>query len=163
MITRQQFIDAVIDSCQDIFEMMQLPLALSEKMFERPLPFDSDNTHINGDILALLGLTGTYSGVMQLNFTSELALKMASWMMQTHYSEFNSEVLESIGELANMIAGGLKNRLSTEQNELFNMSIPLVVSGKDKSVYHGTDKEYIFVPIETQADTFFVILILDRN
>lgn len=161
MITREQFIDAVIATCGEIFEMM-LPVHLTPSMAERPLPFDFHTT-IKTDIIAILGLTGNYSGLMQLSLPFDLALKMAGWLMQETYHEESPEVFESIGELLNLIAGGLKNRLSTQDADIFELSIPLVISGQDKNVYHGTDKEYIFIPIETDQGLFFITLVLDRN
>jgi len=162
MIMREQFINGVIEACRDIFTML-LPLKLTENMDQRPLPFSFENARIQTDIVAILGLTGRYSGVIQLNLSTELTLKLAGWLMHESYQELSSEVLESIGELLNLIAGGLKNRLSTPESDLFELSIPLLISGQDKSVYHGTDKEYIFIPIETDQGIFFVTLVLDRN
>ena len=162
MITREQFIDAVIASCAEIFEMV-LPLKLSNRMNERPLPYNFQTASIKTDILAILGLTGHCSGLIQLSLPYDLSLKLAGWMMQETYNELNSEVFESIGELLNLIAGGLKNRLSSQELDIFEISIPFVISGQDKSVYHGTDKEYIFIPIDTDQGLFFITLVLDQN
>lgn len=162
MIKREQFIDAVIAACNEIFAMM-MPISMTDKMQQRPLPFESSPEKITGDVIANLGLTGQHSGNISLYLNETMALKMAGWLMQEDYHELNSEVFESVGEVVNLIAGGLKNRLSSEEEDIFDMSIPLVISGRDKQIFHGTDKEYIVVPIETDQGLFFVTLVLDRN
>lgn len=162
MIKKEQFIEAILDSCAEIFEMM-LPLTLTERMQQRPLPFTFEPENIYGEIIANLGLTGKYSGNISLYLPEQLALNMAGWLLQDAYTEINSDVLESVGEVINLIAGGLKNRLSSEEEDIFDMSIPLVISGRDKMLFHGSDKEYIPVPVETDKGLFFVTLVLDRN
>lgn len=160
MIAREQFVDAVIAACEEIFELM-LPLQLSPAMRQRPLPFAAEPADC--DILATLGLTGHCSGNISLYLSEPLAIKLAGWLMHEDYHKLSAEVFESIGELINLIAGGLKNRLSSEEQDLFDLSIPLVISGKDKQVFHGTDKECIPVPVDTDQGLFYVILVLDRS
>ena len=161
MMNKEQLIDGIIDACVEIFEMM-LPMSLTEKMSQRPLPFELLAPNPNDDIVASIGLTGENSGTISLSVEPGLALKMAGWMMECEYSELNSEVFEAVGEIINMIAGGLKNRLSSNETEFFNMSIPIVISGKDKHIFHGRDKECVVVPIETNHGLLYVTLVLDH-
>lgn len=159
---KEHWIEGVIDACVEIFEMM-LPLKLSEKMQERPLPFPMNFAALEYDVIASLGLTGTFSGMISLHLSQELGLKLAGWMMDESYSEFSDEVYESIGEMVNMIAGGLKNRLSSDETEIFDLSLPIVISGRDKRVFLGSGKEYIVVPVDTDQGLFYVTLVLEQK
>ncbi|PIQ24474.1 hypothetical protein COW36_24805 [bacterium (Candidatus Blackallbacteria) CG17_big_fil_post_rev_8_21_14_2_50_48_46] len=162
MSKQEQFTDAIIQSCAEIFEMM-LPLSMTEKMQQRPLPFDLKTLEFGDDMIASIGLTGEYNGTISLYLSTQMALDMAGWLMEDQYSEMCAEVYESVGEIINMIAGGLKNRMSTDDHDIFDVSIPIMISGKDKQVFHGKNKEHIGVPIDTDKGLFFIALVLDRH
>lgn len=162
MITEAHIVDAVIASCAEIIEMM-LPMALSDKMQQRPLPLSHNLKDYNDEIIVSIGLTGDYSGTMSLYLSLELSLKMASWMMEEDYQEFNSEVSESVGEVLNMISGGVKNRLSTEEHDVFDISLPITISGRDKHIFHGKDKTPVIIPIDTDKGAFVVSLVLEKK
>lgn len=162
MIETRQLTDSIISSCAEIIEMM-LPMALSDKMSQRPLPLGTDLKDYNDEIIVSIGLTGDYSGTMSLYLSLELALKMASWMMEEDYQELNSEVCESVGEVLNMIAGGVKNRLSTDEYDVFDISLPITISGRDKHLFHGKDKTPLVVPIDTDKGIFAVTLVLEQK
>ncbi|MGE3727227.1 MAG: chemotaxis protein CheX [Candidatus Sericytochromatia bacterium] len=162
MISHEQFIDAIVAACSEIFEMM-LPMTMSDKMSQRPLPFEYQLKDIQDDMIASIGLTGEYNGTISLYLPLPLALDMAGWLMEASYTELCSEVYEAVGEIINMIAGGLKNRLSSNEHDIFDVSIPIMISGKDKQVYHGKNKEYILVPIDTDKGLFFISLVLDKH
>lgn len=162
MIKSELFVEGIVQSCKEIFEMM-LPLRLTEKMFIKPLPFNILLESINEDVFASIGLTGANSGTISLCLSRKLALDIAGWLMDDKYTEYNFEVYESVGEILNMIAGGLKNRLSTDEQDLYDLSSPIVISGKDKNIYHSKKHEHIVTPVETDQGIFYIILALDRS
>lgn len=162
MIGFELFLDAIISTCNEIIEML-MPISLSERMSQRPLPFSFELKDIQDDIVASIGLTGEYNGTLSLYLPMQLGLKMAGWLMEEEYAEPNSDVYESVGEIINMIAGGLKNRLSPEDRDIFDLSIPIVISGTDKHIFHGKNMDILLVPIETDQGLFFVSLVLDKH
>ena len=121
MVSADLILDSIIDSCAEIMEMM-LPMTLTPRMSERPFPLQMQQDELNDEIIVSIGLTGDYSGAMSMYLSEELAFNMAGWMMEEEYNELNSEVCECIGEVINMIAGGLKNRLSTDEYEILNLA-----------------------------------------
>lgn len=155
----EQFTDAIISSCQEIIEMM-MPLSLTEEMHKRPLPLSTSISDIQDDVVASIGLTGEHSGTISLYLSLQMALQMAGWLMEETYTKVDNEVCESIGEIINMIAGGLKNRLSSAEFEIFEISIPIVISGNDKQIFHGKNVDYLWVPIETDQGRFDISLVL---
>ena len=162
MINFDQFSDAIVNSCEEIINML-MPISLTAKMKERPLPFQLSHADIQDDIVASIGLTGAYNGSISLYLPLQMALNMAGWLMEETYAKANSEVYESVGEIINMIAGGIKNRLSSEQLEIFDLSIPIVISGTDKHIFHGKNMDFLLVPIETDQGFFFISLVLDKH
>lgn len=161
MVVIESIVDAIVAACDEIFGMV-LDYPLTSKMKERPLPFDLESPTID-DVIASIGITGTYSGTLALYISEEMALDMAGILMEEQYTELNSEVHEAIGEVVNMIAGGIKNRLSSDVEDIFEISLPIVVSGREKRVFHGKNVEQIVTPVETEKGLLFVSLILDRG
>ena len=161
MLDSAPLIKGTIAACSEIFDMM-LPLKMTERMFDYPLSQEIFDHAISDDVVASIGLTGQFSGTVSLYVSLPMALSLAGWMMEQTYEQLNSEVYESLGEMINMIAGGLKNRLSSPDQEAFNLSIPIVISGKDKIVFHGSNKHQIVIPIETDRGLMTVHLVLEQ-
>lgn len=163
MIDVEKITNAVIESCEEIFSLM-LPMTLNpDTMNQRPLPFEIDTPGICDDVVASIGITGQYNGTISLYLPITMALSMAGWLLEQEYTELNPEVHEAVGEIINMIAGGLKNRMSTEETDVFDMSIPIVISGQRKNIFHGPNKQKIAIPIDTDKGLFLVSLILNEE
>lgn len=162
MINPEVFVAKTIDACQEIFDMM-LPLQMVANGSNRPVAVQDSLGEFNEDIIASIGLTGIHSGTISLYISQDLSLKIAGWLMDEAYTEANTEVFESVGELINLIAGGLKNRLSTDQEDVYDMSSPIVISGQDKYIYHSKRLEHMIATIETDQGTFYVVLALERS
>ena len=153
------FYSLVVESCEEIFSLM-LPMQMNpDTMNQRPLPFDIKAPGLSDDVVASIGVTGVYNGTISLFLPLDMALNMAGWLLEDTYTELNQEVYESVGEIINLIAGGLKNRLSTPEQEIFELSIPIVISGAGKHIFHGSDKEIIAIPIDTDKGLFLVSVV----
>ncbi|MEO1496564.1 MAG: chemotaxis protein CheX [Planctomycetota bacterium] len=77
-------------------------------------------------ISGLIGLSGGASGMVVINLSEELALNAASAMLMEEKTEVDDDVLDAIGELANVIAGQAKTEL--EEYKLF-VGLPNVITG----------------------------------
>ena len=65
-------------------------------------------------ISGLIGLSGKASGMVVINLSTEVALKAASTMLMEEMNEVNEDVLDAVGELANVIAGQAKAELQKD-------------------------------------------------
>jgi len=81
-------------------------------------------------ILSLIGLTGAMIGTGAVSCTAETACDLASRFLMTDIDCVDDSVLDAMGEITNMIIGGLKTQLEAELGCL-NMSIPTVIHGKN--------------------------------
>ena len=91
----------------------------------------SDPTKRSYPISGVIGLTGNAVGTVVINMSEEVAMRAASTMLMDDIREVNDDVLDAVGELANMIAGQAKAEL--EEFDL-SVSLPNVVTGKDHVV-----------------------------
>src|SRR5574337_675300 len=106
---------------------------LFETMIMMDLKYDEaslvDDTQIKTDVIGMVSFTGKYHGVIALFCSKSFALKVASTMLMTELTEFASEVKDAIGEVANMIAGNVKTKLTAQYGEM-HLSIPIVIAGE---------------------------------
>lgn len=79
-------------------------------------------------VVALLGLAGEWVGNGRICCTPEFGCKMASQLLMQPCTAVNEEVLDAIGEVANMIIGNVKNALEERLGTL-SLSTPTVIYG----------------------------------
>lgn len=98
-------------------------------------------------ISGLIGLSGKAQGMVVINLSEKLALQAASVMLMEKYEEVNDDVLDAVGELANMIAGQAKVEL--QEYEL-SVGLPNVVTGEGHSVRFPSSTPPLVVPFDTE-------------
>lgn len=97
-------------------------------------------------ISGLIGLSGRASGMVVINLSTEVALKAASAMLMEPIDEVNNDVIDAVGELANVIAGQAKTEL--EQYEL-SVGLPNVIVGENHEVRFPSSTPPLAVPFKT--------------
>jgi chemotaxis protein CheX len=98
------------------------------------------------DISGVIGLSGKTVGTVVLSLSESLAIKAASTMLMCELTEINDDVIDAVGELANMVAGSAKAEL--EEYEL-SVSLPNVVTGKNHEVRFPSQVQPICIPYST--------------
>lgn len=97
-------------------------------------------------ISGLIGLSGKASGMVVINLSVEVALKAASAMLMEEKNEIDEDVIDAVGELANVIAGQAKTEL--EHYEL-SVSLPNVVTGDNHEIRFPSSAAPLVVPFKT--------------
>ncbi len=97
-------------------------------------------------ISGVIGLSGKAVGTVVINLSEEVAIKAASAMLMMEINEVNDDVVDAVGELANMVAGAAKAEL--EQYEL-SVSLPNVITGLDHDIHFPSNSTPIAVPFDS--------------
>lgn len=100
----------------------------------------------HGEFTALVGLAGSLCGVLSIRCTNQAARIMASKMLGMPPEEVDNDSWDALGEIANMIAGNFKGKLSGVGNHCM-LSVPTIIVGTDyetRSVTGGNMIEVIF-------------------
>ena len=97
-------------------------------------------------ISAVIGLSGKAVGAVVINLSEELALKAASAMLMTECATVDADVIDAVGELANVVAGQAKAQL--EEYEL-SVSLPSVILGAGHEIRFPTDAPAVSAPFDT--------------
>jgi len=108
-------------------------------------------------VSGMVGLAGVRRGMVAIHLPEEMAKTVTSRLLQTEIGEVNEDVMDAVGELANMLAGNIKSALSSSGHDI-KLSIPSVVSGVKYLLdiqHHG---ENLAVPFETEIGRFVIQL-----
>jgi chemotaxis protein CheX len=93
---------------------------------------------VANDFTAMVGLAGQLCGLLTLRCSAQSAALMASKMLGMDVKETDQQMWDAIGEIANMIAGNFKNKL-TGIGERCVLSVPTVITGSDYSLRSMAD------------------------
>ncbi|HZP63317.1 MAG TPA: chemotaxis protein CheX [Terriglobales bacterium] len=85
-----------------------------------------------GDFTAMVGIAGQLCGLLTLRCSAHSAAVMASKMVGGDIKESDPQMWDAVGEIANMIAGNFKNKL-TGMGDGCLLSVPTVITGTDYS------------------------------
>lgn len=91
-----------------------------------------DSTTPSHDVTAVIGLSGVVRGSVVFSLSRPVALKVVERLLGVETHEINAEVIDAVGELTNMIAGGAKAEL--EQYRL-SLGLPNVIVGRNHVIY----------------------------
>ncbi|MBU8912584.1 MAG: chemotaxis protein CheX [Spirochaetales bacterium] len=86
------------------------------------------------ELNAIITFNGTLSGAFILHCPEALSATIASEMLGTTCEVGSADTQDAIGELLNMIVGGVKNHYQN-QADPFRISVPTIVAGTDFSVH----------------------------
>jgi chemotaxis protein CheX len=109
------------------------------------------NSNLIHDISGIIGISGGAKGAVSLSFENKTAFKAVSKFIGEEINEMNEDIVDAIGELANIIAGAAKKELSE-----FNISIslPTVITGRGHSVNEAKDVLSMIIPFTFDNSTF---------
>jgi chemotaxis protein CheX len=115
-------------------------------------------TNFKDCVSTLVDLAGTYSGLVSLHMPSNLAARATSSMLGMELSKLDDDVTDAMGEIANMIAGSFKLRLSKSGLDI-HLSTPSVIHGKEYVITMGNNPEQIAVRFAAGDDWFMVAVV----
>jgi chemotaxis protein CheX len=92
--------------------------------------FDSPPEESEAAFTALVGLAGSLCGVLSIRCNDQAARVMASKMLGMPPEEVDNDSWDALGEIANMIAGNFKGKLSGVGNHCM-LSVPTIITGTD--------------------------------
>ena len=98
-------------------------------------------------VSGVIGLSGGAVGMVVLNLSEAVALKATSTMLMCEATEMNDDVIDAVGELANVVAGAAKAELEEYQ---LSVSLPTVITGPQHEVHFPSDISPICIPFDTE-------------
>ena len=103
------------------------------------------------DITGIIGLSGKAHGDVVISFEQNVALCATEALLGCKYTEINDDVIDTVGELTNMIAGNAKTSLESLEMQL---ALPTVIVGKNHSIRFPSKVKPISLPFSTPWGEF---------
>lgn len=119
-------------------------------------------THFEDCVTAMVGMAGTFSGLVNIHAPQSLALQITSSMLGMEVTELDDDVRDALGEIANMIAGSFKLHLTRGGADI-RISTPSVVTGSEYVVAAGNASDTITLRFSTDNDWFIVAITLQKE
>ncbi|MDD2852130.1 MAG: chemotaxis protein CheX [Desulfuromonadaceae bacterium] len=154
-MTEDELVASLIKDVQDVF----INMVGVEDLMHLPIQIDI-TTHFKECLTAMVGLAGTYNGLVSVHVPWPLSIKFTSLMLGMEVTEIDDDVNDAMGEIANMIAGSFKQHLSKGGSDI-QLSTPSVVNGTDYMVSSGGDLENITLKFATDDEWLMVALSIE--
>lgn len=107
---------------------------------------------------AIVGFGGRISGYVAINLSPLCACTLASNLLGIAFNEMDDIVADAMGEMVNMLAGGLK-KYACQNEDLFKISVPSIVYGMDYSTHAPKNAERLAIGVQAGSCTFGVQLV----
>ncbi len=125
-------------------------------------PLQSGKQAIDCHVSAMIGLTGGLSAILGIHCPSAVGQAVAGAMLCMEVEEVDADVQYALGEIVNMLAGGINDRLSSE-NIYCESAIPTAMSGQSCILSATKGRQQVVVPFTTSHGQFFVELKYQLN
>ena len=99
-------------------------------------------------ITGLIGLSGNCTGFISMSMPEHVATLAVSKLSMEDYKVINAQVVDGIGEMTNIIAGGLKTKLFNTPWSVNHITIPSVILGDNYNISYSKGIEYCGVTFE---------------
>ena len=114
---------------------------------------------VSYDVSGVVGITGQVQGFVVLSFRQSAAQYVVGSFLGEPVNRLDDQVVDAVGELANIVAGGAK-RVLAEAGCDMKISIPTVIVGKNHIVARPNKVPCFEIPFETDHGPFSVELCL---
>ncbi|PID72016.1 MAG: chemotaxis protein CheX [Desulfobulbus propionicus] len=110
---------------------------------------------VTADISSCIGLAGDVRGLVGVHCPGEVAMGITAAMLGMEFDEINEDVQDAVGEIVNMVAGGIKVGLA-EQKKDTQLTVPTTVVGKSLRTGGLSGGTRLMVPFSVEQGTFGV-------
>jgi chemotaxis protein CheX len=145
----------IIEATKDVFSTMMV------MEVEDHYPMQEPVNEFHCSITGMVGLAGSYTGILSIHCPQPLALKITSNMLGMEVEEVGEDVNDALGEIANMLGGHVKQVLSKGGSDL-NLSIPTVISGETYTISSVND-DTVIIPFQFEDEKFLVGLTIRKE
>ncbi|MBF0587493.1 MAG: chemotaxis protein CheX [Magnetococcales bacterium] len=106
------------------------------------------------NITATVAFNGVIKGGVHLSMPYDAAFTLAGALAQESFSHVETEMIDACGELANLLAGGIQTRLSSEYEDI-NLTPPEVIFGGDYHIAMHNDLSSVRQYFQVDSFPFF--------
>jgi chemotaxis protein CheX len=102
----------------------------------------------SGIVTGMIGVHGKVSGFITVNMAERVALHTVQGLLQESYPELSSQVVDGVGEITNIIVGGIKSTLGKTPWSFSNITVPSVIVGTGYQIAYARGLEFLCATFE---------------
>lgn len=121
------FTKIICESVEEIFSTMIFMEAAAEA------PLEEGQEVLGCHVSALIGLSGDFTAMLGLHCPEPVGLDITGAMLGMKLDAVDADVKDALGEITNMLAGGLKARCAATGMDL-QLAIPTAISGQSYTI-----------------------------
>ncbi len=108
-------------------------------------------------VSAMIGLSGDFNAMLGIHCPAQVGMAIGGAMLGMELEEVGEDTRDALGEIANMLAGGLKEAFAHENTDLC-LAIPTTISGTSYKISAPTGSNRILIPFDIEAGRFYIDL-----
>ena len=116
-------------------------------------PYVKKTDKAQGDVSAIVGITGCKSGAVALSFSQSCAIALVKGMLGDAIEDIIADTRDAVGEITTMISGQARATLS-EMGLPLQGSTPSIVFGANHSLSFPGQVTTVAIPFETDYGAF---------
>jgi len=151
-----EFAKKIVETTEEIFNTM----IFMEVSADAPL--EQGKQGLGCHVSAMIGLSGGFSAMLGIHCPEAVGLAISGAMLGMEIEEIDADVKDALGEIANMVAGGLKERFAAENIDL-ELAIPTAISGKSYTIASSTRSNRVIIPFSVEQGQFFIEMKYNLN
>lgn len=150
MIEEKTIVEYVRASTAGVFSTM-----LGLEVVSEPEYTDANAPAVSDGVLAIVGLAGSWTGAGVISCSAAFACRICNQLLMTDATSVNEEVLDAVGEVANMVIGNFKTMIEEHLGPL-GLSIPTVIYGRNFTSRSLGTNHWIVLPFRCDGETVTV-------
>lgn len=120
-----------------------------------PAHADKENPSTNDGVMAFVGITGPWVGNGIISCGAECACRLCAAFLMTEAAAVTEEVLDAVGEIANMVVGNFKTAAEALVGSL-GLTVPTVIYGRNFTSRNVGNNEWLVMPFKCGDDVLEV-------
>jgi CheY-specific phosphatase CheX len=113
-----------------------------------------------GRVTGMIGVHGDVSGFITVNMAEQVAMTAVAGLLQEQFETLNGQVIDGVGEITNIISGGIKNKLAKTPWAFSHVTVPSVIVGQNYQIAYAKGLEFLSAAFEHADDD--ALLLADR-
>jgi chemotaxis protein CheX len=113
--------------------------------------------HDIGCVTGMIGVHGDVSGFATVNMAEKVATSAVSGLLQEKYESLCPQVIDGVGEMTNIIVGGIKKGLSTSKWCFSQVTVPSVIIGHNYQIAYAGGLNFLSATFEHKSEESFML------
>lgn len=118
-------------------------------------PYVKKDNIAQGDVSAIVGVTGDRTGTISVSFTKSCAIALVKGMLGDNIEDILQDIQDAVGEVANMVSGQARAGLCSLGITLQG-STPTVIVGDGHIIRHISNSPVVAIPFTAVEGEFTV-------